>query len=135
MMGRSVVALAAVLLLSPVVVVGGAGCRKQDAQSKSASKSTPEALRGTWRAEGTEAPMADGTQPPSWWVEYTFNPDGYRMEAHPPARREQGAVNVVSEQGRRVTVKLEGDRTAELELAEDGESFILEGFRYVRTGK
>lgn len=137
-------AVAAVMLMSSV---SGMGCRKtepaqsqgtsQSAQSSQAASVSRSAILGTWRAEGEEPPRPDGTPTPSWWVEYTFDGDGYRMAAHPPARSEQGTYTITSVEGRTVKVKLANDRAAEmlLEVAQDGQSLVLDGFPYVRTGR
>ncbi len=140
-------AVAAVMLISSV---SGMGCRKTEpAQSQGSTQSSQAALGsseagvsrgtilGTWRAEGEEPPRPDGTPTPSWWVEYTFDGDGYRMAAHPPARSDQGTYIITSVEGRTVTVKLGNDRATELrlEVAEDGQSLVLDGFQYARTGR
>lgn len=79
--------------------------------------------------------MPDGREPPSWWVEYTFSNRGYRMEAYPPERSATGKVTVIAQDGRGFRLQLEGDRLLELELSAEEDSFLLEGFRYRRTGR
>ncbi len=108
------------------------GCVKKDARPSGAA---PEALHGTWRAEGEEPPSLDGAKSArSWEVLYTFGPKGFRMEGY-PVKPSEGAVEVLRHEGQTYRLRLlPKGQEVEVVLDEAGTSFMLGGFRYTKTG-